>query len=105
LIRLKDTSVFNFFKSSLKTKVPIIKKLIKWYPQRKFILVGDSGEHDPEVYGVIGREFPGNLLHIFVRDVTPDVDKTGRFQEVFKDIPENKWTVFTDAAVLKKIKL
>jgi phosphatidate phosphatase APP1 len=105
LIRFKDASVLNFFKSSLETKVPIIKKLINWFPKRKFILVGDSGEHDPEVYGIIGRQFPGSLLHIYIRDVTPDVDKTGRFQEAFKGIPENKWIVFTDAAVLKNLKI
>ena len=99
LIRLKDASVLNFFKSSLEIKVPIIEELIKRFPQRKFILVGDSGEHDPELYGKIGRQFPGNLLHIYIRDVTPDEDKTGRFQEAFQGIPENKWTVFTDAAV------
>jgi phosphatidate phosphatase APP1 len=105
LIRLKDQSVLNFFKSSLETKVPIIKKLIQRFPNRKFILVGDSGEHDPEVYGVIGRQFPGNILHIYIRDVTPHQDKTGRFQEAFKDIPENKWTIFNDAAVLKNLKI
>ena len=105
LIRLKDASVLNFFKSSLEIKVPIIEELIKRFPQRQFILVGDSGEHDPEVYGIIGRQFPGNLHHIYISDVTPDVDKTGRFQEAFKGIPVDKWTVFTDAAVLNEIKL
>jgi len=105
LIRLKDASVLNFFKSALETKVPIIKKLIQRFPKRKFILVGDSGEHDPEVYGIIGREFPGNLIHIYIRDVTPGVDKTERFQEAFMGIPGDKWTVFTSAMVLKKIKL
>lgn len=105
VIRLKDPSVLNFFKSSLQTKVPIIKKLIQRFPKRKFILVGDSGEHDPEVYGVIGRQFPGNILHIYIRDVTPEVDKTGRFQEAFQDIHENKWTIFNDAAVLKNLKI
>lgn len=105
LIRLKDPSVLNFFKSSVETKVPIIEELINRFPKRKFILVGDSGEHDPEVYGIIGRQFPGNLLHIYIRDVTPHQDKPERFQEAFKDIPENKWTIFTDAVVLKKNKL
>jgi phosphatidate phosphatase APP1 len=105
LIRLIDASVLNFFKSPVETKVPIIKTLINRFPKRKFILVGDSGEHDPEVYGIIGRQFPGNLLHIYIRDVTPDVDKTGRFQEAFKGISGDKWTIFTDPAVLKRIKL
>ncbi|UCH93221.1 MAG: hypothetical protein JSV88_23465 [Candidatus Aminicenantes bacterium] len=48
---------------------------------------------------------PGNLFHIFIRDVTPEVDKTRRFQEAFKGIPQNKWTIFTDAAVLKNLKI
>ena len=104
LIRLKDASVLNFFKSAVETKVPVIKKLIQRFPKRKFILVGDSGEHDPEVYGIIGREFPGNLLHIYIRDVTPQVDNTGRFQEAFKGIPEDKWSVFTNTAELKRFK-
>lgn len=105
LIRLKDASVLNFFKSALETKVPIIKKLIQRFPKRKFILVGDSGEYDPEVYGIIGRQFPDNLLHIYIRDVTSKVAKTERFQEAFKDIPPHKVTVFTDTGVLKNLKI
>jgi phosphatidate phosphatase APP1 len=106
---LASSSLLNFFKSSLGTKVPIIEDLINRFPKRKFILVGDSGEHDPEVYGVIGRDFidrelPDHLLHIFIRDVTPDSDKIERFKKAFKGIPENKWTVFNDAAVLKNLK-
>jgi hypothetical protein len=33
----------------------------------------------------------------------PGVDKTGRFNEAFKDIPPHKVTVFIDTAVLKNL--
>jgi phosphatidate phosphatase APP1 len=38
-------------------------------PRRKFILVGDSGEKDPEVYRVMQRLFPDQVLKIYIRDV------------------------------------
>ena len=39
------------------------------FPERKFILVGDSGEADLEVYTDIVLEHPGRLLGVFIRDV------------------------------------
>lgn len=105
LVRLKDSTLFNLFKSSLKTKVPVIEELITYYPGHQFILVGDSGEHDPEVYGVIGRKFPANVRHIFIRDVTPGTDQTERFEKAFKKIPPDRWTVFTNPGDLEKMAL
>ena len=34
-----------------------------------FVLIGDSGQHDPEIYRSIAREFPGRIRAIYVRDV------------------------------------
>ena len=36
----------------------------------KFILVGDSGMHDPEVYASIVENHPGRILAIYIRDVS-----------------------------------
>lgn len=40
------------------------------FPQRQFILVGDSGEIDLEIYTRIAMEYPDQILKIFIRDVT-----------------------------------
>ncbi|KAI8050230.1 hypothetical protein BDF22DRAFT_745557 [Syncephalis plumigaleata] len=40
------------------------------FPHRRFILVGDSGEKDPEVYAEIARRFPDRVACIFIHDVT-----------------------------------
>ncbi|CEP08136.1 hypothetical protein [Parasitella parasitica] len=50
-----------------------ILKIIADFPQRQFVLVGDSGEIDLEIYTRIASEFPDQILKIYIRDVTtPD---------------------------------
>lgn len=49
-------------------KQPIIRGLMKALPQ-SVVLVGDSGEHDPEVYAQIRSEFPGRVKVIAIHDV------------------------------------
>jgi len=45
------------------------------FPERKFILVGDSGEKDPEVYREIKKKFPNQVQEIKIRDVVKDREK------------------------------
>jgi phosphatidate phosphatase APP1 len=55
--------------ATLDQKVRQITNLMIHLPRRKFILVGDSGEKDPEVYGAIRRLFPEQVVRICIRDV------------------------------------
>lgn len=55
--------------ATLDQKVRQITNLMIHLPRRKFILVGDSGEKDPEVYRAIRRLFPAQVLQIYIRDV------------------------------------
>lgn len=66
-------------------KQPAIRKLLRAVPQN-VILIGDSGEHDPEVYAQIRREFPQRVLGIYIHDVGRSADRA-RFQDMilFKD--------------------
>ncbi|TIA92255.1 hypothetical protein E3P81_01580 [Wallemia ichthyophaga] len=41
----------------------------------QFILVGDSGEQDLELYSSLARERPNQILAVFIRDVTTPNDK------------------------------
>ncbi|GAN01316.1 hypothetical protein MAM1_0006d00749 [Mucor ambiguus] len=50
-----------------------ILKILADFPQRRFVLIGDSGEIDLEIYTRIASEFPDQILKIYIRDVTtPD---------------------------------
>jgi phosphatidate phosphatase APP1 len=62
-------------------KQPVIRKLLEEIPNRA-VLVGDSGEHDPEVYKQMRDEFPGRVLRIYIRDAGRAEDKS-RFEGMF----------------------
>ncbi|KAK9695666.1 hypothetical protein K7432_012839 [Basidiobolus ranarum] len=47
-----------------------IVEILEDFPQRKFILVGDSGELDMELYAGLARQYPDQIIKIFIRDVT-----------------------------------
>ncbi len=55
-------------------KVQTIAEIMERFPQREFVLVGDSGEHDPEVYRTIDERFPGQVREIVIRDVVEDLE-------------------------------
>lgn len=98
--RVKDETIFNVLKSSEITKPPVINKLLADYPKREFILIGDSGEKDPEIYGKIARENSDRIRHIYIRSITFETDKDERYKEAFKGLPRSLWTVFEDASVI-----
>jgi len=53
-------------------KVAQITTLMERFPRRQFILVGDSGEKDPEVYQAIRTKFPQQVREIWIRDIVND---------------------------------
>ncbi|CAF4665630.1 unnamed protein product [Rotaria sp. Silwood2] len=63
---------------------------------RDFVLIGDSGEHDPEIYGIITREYPERIRAIFIRAVNDESFDDKRFRDAFEGIPEEKWLIFND---------
>ncbi|CAG8466138.1 3315_t:CDS:2 [Diversispora eburnea] len=52
------------------SKFEYIREILKDFPKRKFILIGDSGEHDPDIYAEIAEKFPNQIIRILIRDVT-----------------------------------
>lgn len=69
-----DKSFVRFFRSSVKYKTDTVSSLIERYPQRKFILIGDSGENDPEVYLDIAGKYQQQVTGIFIREVYDGVE-------------------------------
>lgn len=94
-IKLKD-ELFKEGSSSQRHKHKQIRGLLTQFPERQFILIGDSGESDPEIYADVTRDFPDRILHIFIRDVTREAATAQRYQKTFKSIPESKWRIFTE---------
>ena len=51
-------------------KIQLIRDMLSLYEHLPFILIGDSGERDPEIYAQVVREFPGRVLGIYIRNVS-----------------------------------
>jgi phosphatidate phosphatase APP1 len=47
----------------------LIEAMMRLYADMPFVLIGDSGQHDPEVYRHIVEAFPGRVLAVYIRDV------------------------------------
>jgi phosphatidate phosphatase APP1 len=62
-------------------KVDRIRRLAETYPDLRFLLIGDSGQHDPEIYHRAVLDDPDRFLAVYLRDVTPD-DRDRRDGEV-----------------------
>lgn len=66
-----STGIFSkLVQESGRSKRESICKILRDFPHRKFVLVGDSGEIDLEIYTRIAVEFPGQIIKIFIRDIT-----------------------------------
>jgi hypothetical protein len=52
-------------------KVAQISELLTRFPQRRFTLIGDSGEQDPEAYRTIRDRFGDQVEAIYIRHVLP----------------------------------
>lgn len=60
----------GIFEPVAERKKGTLEKILRDFPRRKFILVGDSGEADLEVYTDLAVANPGRILAVFIRDVT-----------------------------------
>ncbi len=61
-------------------KQPVIRALLKRIAA-PVVLIGDSGEHDPEVYAQIRGEFPGRVKAVYIRNAGR-ADDPKRFEDM-----------------------
>ncbi len=66
---IADRSFIDFFRHSKRYKLATISALLDRYPQREFILIGDSGEKDPEIYCEIAGKYKDRIKAILIRQV------------------------------------
>jgi len=92
--RLKDRSFKSIFEKPDHYKIETITPLLRQFPQRRFVLVGDSGERDPEAYAALARKFPMQVAAIFIRDVTGQGADAERYRTNFAGLPDGLWRVF-----------
>lgn len=79
VLLLKDikTSLTNFFWSGRgghNHKFEKIKHILEFYPNLKYVLIGDDSQHDPFLYEAISKIFPLTVKVIYIR-------QTGKYKK------------------------
>lgn len=76
-------------------KQSTISELLRQFPRKQVVLVGDSGERDPIVCAELLRQHPVQVRKVLIRQVSP---KSLVDEAIFAGIPADRWQVFTDPA-------
>lgn len=103
LFRLKDSTPLRRLPSRKRSKRRTIEQIMEDFPRRKFLLVGDSGERDPEVYAEVARRHPDRVAGVAIRRVEGKLSRDkvqSRLDRLARRVSGGRWHVFSDASDL-----
>ncbi|MFI7481429.1 App1 family protein, partial [Kocuria sp. M1R5S2] len=61
----------RWFRAGAAHKVQNLERLAANFPQVKWILIGDDGQHDPEIYSGFVQRYPDHVAAIVIRNLSP----------------------------------
>jgi phosphatidate phosphatase APP1 len=96
--RLRDHLLRKLLLMRRSGKAVVIQSLLKLFPRRQFVLVGDSVEADPELYGAVARKFPNQVRRILIRSLPGRNNDPTRYAAAFKGLPHGLVRMFSSAA-------
>lgn len=67
-------------------KMILIRKMLDLYHDMPFVLIGDSGEEDPEIYASLVRELKDRVVAIYIRDVGRDPSRTSAIEALAREV-------------------
>lgn len=94
--RLKDRSMVGLLQSQETHKLAAIEPILQTYPGRRFLLIGDSGEQDPEIYAKVAKKYPDQVAAVFIRNVTAETSDDPRFAAVREQLGDMPFRLFDE---------
>jgi len=82
--RLRDEIFKKWQIVRRKSKAGVIRGMMKRLPQRQFLLVGDSGERDPEIYAKIAAKHPKQVFRICIRQIDENPLDAMRLNKIYR---------------------
>jgi phosphatidate phosphatase APP1 len=70
-----------------------IARIFETYAALPFILVGDSGQQDPEIYAALMREHPHRVLAAYIRDVHPEASRRDAIRRLAAELAKEGGTL------------
>jgi len=94
--RIKDRSFFSFIMGDQRAyKMEAISSIIKRFPKRRYVLVGDSGESDTEVFAEISARFPRRVKAVYIRDAGNLKERKKALMNIFRGLSGVRFRFFT----------
>jgi len=94
------TGIIPRLNASKQHKTRAIERLLKAYPKRYFILIGDSGEEDPAIYAACMRRYLKQIRAVCIRDVTPGAGRAF-YDKIFAGLNKKSWLVSEDVGHMR----
>jgi len=85
---LRDWDLGRLSERHARHKGTVIREIFDTYPEMPFLLVGDSGQEDPEIYAELVRERPGRVKAVYIRNVTPHAERLSRIEALAREIEQ-----------------
>jgi phosphatidate phosphatase APP1 len=67
-------------------KLACIESILQTYPRLPFVLIGDSGEQDPEIYSEVVHRFRQRVRVIYIRSVDPDASRLAAIDRLVGEV-------------------
>jgi phosphatidate phosphatase APP1 len=71
-----------------KHKIGVIRRMLESYRNMPFILVGDSGQADPEIYAELVEQYPERIQAVYIRNVSHDLKRPEAIRDLAKKVVE-----------------
>jgi phosphatidate phosphatase APP1 len=104
LFRLKDSTPLGRLPSRKKSKRRVIEQIMADFPRRRFLLIGDSGERDADVYTAVARRRPSQVAGVVIRRVAghhPSWKIDRRLDRLARRLPRGLFQVFDEPASIR----
>jgi phosphatidate phosphatase APP1 len=69
-------------------KISNIKRILDTFPHLPFVLIGDSGEQDPEIYREVVKEFPNRIRAIYIRAVSRHPSRMTAIEKLIGEVQQ-----------------
>ena len=63
-----------------------IRRVLEAYPRVPVVLIGDSGQQDPEIYADVVSQFTGRVRAIYIRNVTMNAERAQAINDLAKEV-------------------
>lgn len=106
LFRLKDSTPLGRLPSRKRSKRRVIERIMEEFSGRRFLLVGDSGERDPEVYAAVAKRRGEQVAGIAIRVVDGRASREkmlARLERLARRLPRGMVHVFSAAEELQEL--